>query len=527
MKRFTFPVIPVLTGLAAAQILSTCLVYFSNFRLYGNMKGLQEAGWMTVPNYAVMDTLKSLSSAIYGGFFFTLTIGVFLTLVSILIIEIIQTLGSPWRFFSKGLALCTWSGQLVLINLNGINVWASLLILVTPALVVWVHVKMTLPEDRLSIRLIAGHLACLILLAVAAAFWLGSSVFSDFRDDVLFSCPAGLAVNDFYYRYTLYPAQVFKSLEQSQICSVKVTAGISSARLHLLGKTLMHFDYLPVSPRADVADIDISGSWQRLIFSVNGCPAYEIGGRQFIKSPEMVLKAVSQKTDRWESIRNLTLMSLCVVSLLTAYLPLYYLSRLILAFITSNFLCSIMCNLHRALGIRCGSSLGQRPGTARGRYKKDIRWISMLCGLAAGITLIWLWQPEPMKINCEAQIADTLKSEFYLDRIKALKIIAKGKGQVGESAERISLSDSMVERYWLVRALAVDLKTPAYSILIRLMDDSQINVAYRAVYALNERREHNAIPEIFKRIETSAHWYFQYYAYKTLRQLGWKQTASR
>ncbi len=45
--------------------------------------------------------------------------------------------------------------------------------------------------------------------------------------------------------------------------------------------------------------------------------------------------------------------------------------------------------------------------------------------------------------------------------------------------------------------------------------------------AIAQRRDRGAVREILKRLQTSQDWYFQLYAYRALRALGWNQTASR
>jgi len=44
-----------------------------------------------------------------------------------------------------------------------------------------------------------------------------------------------------------------------------------------------------------------------------------------------------------------------------------------------------------------------------------------------------------------------------------------------------------------------------------------------AFQALGQRGDSRAVKEILKRIESSDHWYTQWYAYKALKALGWKQ----
>jgi HEAT repeat protein len=83
------------------------------------------------------------------------------------------------------------------------------------------------------------------------------------------------------------------------------------------------------------------------------------------------------------------------------------------------------------------------------------------------------------------------------------------------------------ERYWLARALGVSRHPETYPNLLAFLDDAHPNVVSMAFYALGQRGDRRAIKEILRRIETSDHWYNQWYAYRALRQLGWKQGTPR
>jgi HEAT repeat protein len=48
-----------------------------------------------------------------------------------------------------------------------------------------------------------------------------------------------------------------------------------------------------------------------------------------------------------------------------------------------------------------------------------------------------------------------------------------------------------------------------------------------AFSALGQRGDRRAIAEIKQRIETSDDWYSQWYAYKALKALGWRQSRSK
>jgi HEAT repeat protein len=89
------------------------------------------------------------------------------------------------------------------------------------------------------------------------------------------------------------------------------------------------------------------------------------------------------------------------------------------------------------------------------------------------------------------------------------------------------MSPHIPERYWLVKALGVSRQPETYKDLMRFVDDPHPNVVRMAFDSLGQRGDTSAINVIMKRIETSDHWYEQWYAYKALRKLGWKQAKSK
>src|SRR5210317_485018 len=72
-----------LVGLTIAQILGTVQVYQSNQVVYRTVKAGSEAGYLAIPNDFVLPSLLQIKSAVIGGFFFTLSVGSGLTLLSL------------------------------------------------------------------------------------------------------------------------------------------------------------------------------------------------------------------------------------------------------------------------------------------------------------------------------------------------------------------------------------------------------------------------------------------------------------
>ncbi|MBW1701613.1 MAG: HEAT repeat domain-containing protein [Deltaproteobacteria bacterium] len=78
----------------------------------------------------------------------------------------------------------------------------------------------------------------------------------------------------------------------------------------------------------------------------------------------------------------------------------------------------------------------------------------------------------------------------------------------------------------LSEILGIEL-TDARGDLLSFLDDPHPNVVCMAFYSLGRRGNMESAKKIMNRFETSDHWYEQWYAYKALRTLGWKQTKSK
>ena len=139
----------------------------------------------------------------------------------------------------------------------------------------------------------------------------------------------------------------------------------------------------------------------------------------------------------------------------------------------------------------------------------------------------------PLHIHRSSQVttddlAKALHSEQRQERIAALKMIRQKKMDMSQFAAYPKLLNhsNAAERYWLVRALGASRSSNTYNDLLTFLNDPQLNVRTMAFYALGQQKKSNAKKVILNRIKNSHDWYDQWYAYKALRALGWKQTKS-
>ena len=495
--KFHHSIIPsaavLLLGLLVAQGIATLQVYLSNADLHRTLLVLKEAGYLIVPNQQILPRLLSLKSAFWGGLFFTLSVGVFLTFLSWSAVWAWNRLFSRNRLFLY-FCLLAWLISLVMINGKGFCILITLYFLFIPTIVFAAAAKL-LPQRKSP----PGHRSLLLLvpLLVLALLWgtqTNSSFFVNLRDKLLLSNSIGTTISDFYYDYSYYPAEVFKSLDQ------KLLKTCSLGNIHrkpveqALERILIAYDYLPVDGAHHAAHLVVREDNHLLLFQHNGNTVLQTSLQEFTANPSKVLAEFSQKTDLCSPFRRFTLFSLLVSLPLVLYAVCFS-----LVFSVSSF----------ALNPKISA------------------WVASLFCLFLGTALFFYVQGG---VKDEAKDpAQALGSDRWETRVAALKIIERKKLEVGdfEAYPRLMGSSHVAERYWFVRALGSSRRTGTYRDLLGFLDDPNAGVVSMAFYSLGQRKDSRAVPEILKRIETSDDWYNQWYAYRALRNLGWKQIKSR
>jgi hypothetical protein len=242
------------------------------------------------------------------------------------------------------------------------------------------------------------------------------------------------------------------------------------------------------------ADLVVREENDRLLFQRDGKTIIQTNAQEFLASPGKLIEEFSHKTDSCSPFRSFTLFSLLVS------LPLVLYAVCLGLF---SFLCSLLLS------------------------PRISAWVASILCLFLGTALFFYVQSSVKEESVDP--ARALASDRWETRVAALKLIEQKKLEVGDFEAYPSLMKShyIAERYWLVRTLGSSRRTGTYRDLLSFLDDSNPGVVSMAFYALGQRKDSRAVPEILKRIETSGDWYNQWYAYRALRNLGWKQSKSR
>ena len=236
----------LLLGLLTAQMIATLQVYLSNAGLYHSLISIRNAGYLTIPNQRIIQGLLELNPAFFGGIFFTLSLGAGLSLL---------TLAAAWiwdRLFSRKkilllLFLIPWIGLLAGVNLKGFCPIVTSYFFLIP-IIVFVSALRWLPAQR-GQRVWLKEIVHLIPLMVLTVLWMSqtdSHLFVGLRDNLLLSNGFGMKINDFYYKYTLYSAEVFKSLDQKTLKTCSLEQINKKTIAGLFERKLINHDYLDI-----------------------------------------------------------------------------------------------------------------------------------------------------------------------------------------------------------------------------------------------------------------------------------------
>jgi hypothetical protein len=383
---------------------------------------------------------------------------------------------------------------LLFMNSRGFDPWVTLYFIIIPPPVFWVARRLLSGSDRpMNRRFWVWRGLPLALLALGWATQYDRSLFVDLRDHLLMSNAAGQSVSSFYYRYTLYPAEVFKPLDQRLIRTAAwPEADPPPAAVR---RELIRNDYLPVASPGD-ADLGLRTEGERLMFTRGEQVILDTTTTRFLADPHRAMTEASTRTDVWPLFRAFTFYGV----LLAFPMALY---------------CLVFAGLRLFFGLIAGDR------------RADVLAAAACLVIGLGILALFHFSRQaPFPRN---DLNAALSSASWQARVAALREARERRFDVCAHPAYAGMlrSPHPQERYWLARALATSPSPAASAGLALLLDDPHINVRTQAAEAIAQRRDRSAVPEILKRLQISQDWYFQLYAYRALRALGWNQAASR
>jgi len=487
------PFFSLVIGLTISQILATIHVYSSNSALYDSLSAIRDAGYLIVPNDHVMGRLHQVAPAFFGGLFFTFSVGAGVSLFSFALAWIWDRSFQRKSFFLYFLILL-WLGGLAALNFDGFKLFVNLYFLVIPPVVFGFASKMMSDLNKQKGRFVEiFHIIPIAVLAMILAWQINARMFTDFRDIFLLSNSVGSRINKFYYTYTLYPAEAFKSLSQKTLKTGIIDSKKDTVN-RMLENILLNDDYIPVAPNIN-ADLHILEAGDDFIFKNHDSQVIRISSKFFFADPHRNLMEFEQKSDRWDFFRKITFLSL-----LTGFpLAIYIITQAAFSIFFGFF-----------INLRTASSLA-----------------SALCFVLC-LIFLFSFQLNRSRAVSEKNLAEALNSNRWQDRVAALKFIDENASEIKRFAAYSSLlqTKNIAERYWFVKTLANSRMPETYEDLLSFLNDSHPNVVSMALYALGKRGNKRAIGKIMQLLETSDDWYLQWYAYRALRELGWRQTKS-
>jgi hypothetical protein len=309
MKRYAKILFSLFLGLITVEILSAVQIHRSMLHLAGAVMDVIRGGYLiTVPNALLHAGLYKTSLAVYGGLFFTLTIGALVSTVSLgaafLLLLFPERLKILLALFGAFLLFV-----MISVNQNGFLPLESLSLILAPILVcgsVYLFFRKDVPVFSLKPVLIHGMPP--VMLAFILVFFVlngKGDLFSDFRDAFLLSNPVGMKINDFYYRYTMAPAEVFKSQAQKLLKTCVFEPGAEAEKIReTIEPRFLAKDYAVLDSCTD-PDLLVRCTGDSLAFIRKDRVIVKKSVIEFMANSSDVLKEFSKKTDRYAGYRPL------------------------------------------------------------------------------------------------------------------------------------------------------------------------------------------------------------------------------
>ncbi|MFP4040173.1 MAG: hypothetical protein ACLFS7_06485 [Desulfosudaceae bacterium] len=501
VRRLLAPVVVLASGLILAQLIGSVLVYQSNLALLHKLTLLREAGVFPLPGMGVAPPLSSLSAALAGGLYFTLSVGAGVVLLTMAADLLVAATPRRVRKYLLIVLICLWLVLLGWANLKGWCPGLSAYLLILPGPVLWLNRRgwrRLAAAERLPWR----RLFHLLLILLLCAWWItriDSAVFVNIKDNLLLTSKAGNKVVHLYYRYTLYPAGAFKSLAQKQVKTCRLEGFADDERRKRVAETLAEHDFFVVDARPTDLVVSAPGGRQgdQLQLSCRDKAGLTVPTDVFLATAGDYLERLSNRCDVNAAFRNFTIFSLLGVAPLVLYLATF----VVLAFIPGLF-----------ISLRLSSWL-----------------VPLLCCLFWAGVVFYVDTP-PLRTPDAGAAARAMESGSRRERIAALRYIFNHRLEITgfQGYRHLLESGDFAQRYWLVRNLGHSRHPRSWQWISRFLNSDSSYLVCKAMEATAVRssRPGRDVPgeieaSLLEKLALSDNWYVQSYAYKTLRSLGW------
>jgi hypothetical protein len=480
--------------LTAAQAIALFFVRQSNQMLLRGTQAAEAAGWLAIPAGPAALALDTFGHAFRGALFFTLSTGALLALATWAVTSLTGCAGQFWRRRLIITAVAGWIALLAYVNSRGPVAFATLLVIGVPLCTLWARRRgKRAGDERRPLPRIVVPAGVLLLLIGAWASQADRDLFTTIRDQLLLSNAIGRRVNDFYYRYTLGPAELLKSFNQKTVRTCRLENFVDPAERQSVAARLAAADVLAVD--AATVDARIVRGDDRVRLILYDQRPVETDLNRFLGEPAAWVRQSADLADRRGPLRRITFIGVLVAFPILLYAGVYGLAH----------------------GVAASVLAEPRAACAAGLF----------C-LALGGALLLPMLTAPEGELDPAHVNDALNAARWQSRVAALKQIERQGLEIARYPNYRALprSPRVVERYWLARALAAGHDTGGEAELLALLDDQHPNVVCQAYYALGRRGRPEHIDTIRNKMLRSDHWYTQWYAYRAMKELGWRQTRS-
>ena len=540
-------------GILLGQLLGTFLVAGSNRQLWLEQEAIARIGAIAVPGRFLASEMKAVSTCLAGGIFFALSLGL------------------GYGFFCGFLLwlFSLYKGKgyrqvrlLPVIVLAGILVWLGkgsdpmvLLFLMTVPLVLYF---LSLPLlSGASIRPAQLEIYGLLFLtfAVLLVVTFKQLDFIEIRDRLLLPTKAGRLIDEFYYRYTLYPARLVQPL----CYRLQNVAGLDAsgfpadrrpAEIRNIRTVLSRYDWFVPSPEESPASgqsgifqttlaygeaqggsqegvshrESTSGNTDELLFFWNGNwpkddgrqgnkkPAYHVSYQEFMKNPADHLEKYSLAADPFALLSRG-----CGISL----------------FLIIPFALALGMFAFCVWGIRKGISLfGVKKGMGPGMVKEAGIILATIPILFLPLNM-WLKNKSQLPADRQ-QLWQLAKGEEAGDRIGALQRLDETLEPQSCQAHLEDIALLARDRDPVVRRYAAQLlgklagfagqdhdENTIFPLLLSMLKDSNINVVYTAAESLGEMHSEKAREILLEILQSDRPWYLKMKVYHALKDAGW------